>query len=201
MLIGLVRMDQNSYKIIEKKYNLKVFSIFIKNQVSAFIDYSCKNISRTIESTNLVIISDSIENRNGHFYCKIVNVENGSNEFDDDGEYVDKSKTELLISIFLTDDEVEISRTAVEQLLFEMKKGKDFTNLLQKYKNINEHDLLTKVNKELNQTESVLRESLKNVLERGKKIEELSEEASFMERQTAELFKKAKKKNKCCWFF
>lgn len=193
-------MDQKSFKIIMKKYNLKSFSIFIKNQVSVFLDISCKNISRTIETTKLTVITDSIENKNGYFFCKIINIQN--NELiDEDGEYIDKPKVELLISIFLTDDDIEISRTAVEQLLLEMKNGIDFSILLKKYKNINDHDLLTKVNKELNQTESILKESLRNVLDRGKKIEELNEEASFMEKQTAELFLKAKKKNKCCRFF
>lgn len=200
MLIGLVKMDQKSFKIIMKKYNLKSFSIFIKNQVSVFLDISCKNISRTIETTKLTVITDSIENKNGYFFCKIINIQNDE-LIDEDGEYIDKPKVELLISIFLTDDDIEISRTAVEQLLLEMKNGIDFSILLKKYKNINDHDLLTKVNKELNQTESILKESLRNVLDRGKKIEELNEEASFMEKQTAELFLKAKKKNKCCRFF
>lgn len=200
MLIGLVKMNKSSFSIKEKKYDLSSFSIFVRKQISAFIDYSCKNICPAVETTKLTIITENIENQKGYFFCKL-NL-NDKKEIDEDGEIVLNTNSVLLIAIILTKTEDEISRSAVLQLLNEMKYPKiDLSQLLVKYKNINDHDTLSKASKELNMTESVLQETLEKVLDRGKKIEEINQQASIMEKKTAELFKKAKKQNTCCFFF
>ncbi|RVD92742.1 synaptobrevin VAMP [Tubulinosema ratisbonensis] len=68
-------------------------------------------------------------------------------------------------------------------------------------KNFDDKNLeLDEVNKELEETKTILKMTLESVLQRGEKLDKLVEQSEELSIQSKALFKAAKKQNRCCKF-
>lgn len=59
---------------------------------------------------------------------------------------------------------------------------------------------LDEVNKELEETKTILKMTLDSVLQRGEKLDKLVEQSEELSMQSKALFKAAKRQNRCCKF-
>jgi len=69
---------------------------------------------------------------------------------------------------------------------------------LEKYQDPAESDKVTKIQKDLDETTSVLHKTIDSVLERGTKLDSLVERSDDLSRQSKMFYKQAKKTNSCC---
>ena len=69
---------------------------------------------------------------------------------------------------------------------------------LQKYQNPAEADKVTKIQKDLDETTSILHKTIDSVLERGVKLDNLVEKSNDLSAQSKMFYKQAKKTNSCC---
>jgi len=70
--------------------------------------------------------------------------------------------------------------------------------LLKKYQNPDEADELTKIDKNLQETKDILIKSIDQLLERGERLEDLSESADELSFQSKAFMRKAESMNSCC---
>lgn len=69
---------------------------------------------------------------------------------------------------------------------------------LQKYQNPAEADKITKIQKDLDETTSILHKTIDSVLERGVKLDNLVDKSNDLSAQSKLFYKQAKKTNSCC---
>lgn len=69
---------------------------------------------------------------------------------------------------------------------------------LAKYQNPSEADKVTKIQKDLDETTSILHKTIDSVLERGVKLDNLVEKSNDLSAQSKMFYKQAKKTNSCC---
>jgi synaptobrevin homolog YKT6 len=69
---------------------------------------------------------------------------------------------------------------------------------LQKYQNPAEADKVTKIQRDLDETTSILHKTIDSVLERGVKLDNLVEKSNDLSAQSKMFYKQAKKTNSCC---
>lgn len=72
------------------------------------------------------------------------------------------------------------------------------TDYLNKYQNPAEADKITKIQKDLDDTTSILHKTIDSVLERGVKLDNLVEKSNDLSAQSKLFYKSAKKTNSCC---
>lgn len=69
---------------------------------------------------------------------------------------------------------------------------------LQKYQDPAEADKVTKIQRDLDETTSILHKTIDSVLERGVKLDNLVEKSNDLSAQSKMFYKQAKKTNSCC---
>jgi len=69
---------------------------------------------------------------------------------------------------------------------------------LVKYQDPASADMVTKIQKDLDETTSILHKTIDSVLERGVKLDNLVERSDDLSRQSKMFYKQAKKTNSCC---
>ena len=83
--------------------------------------------------------------------------------------------------------------TTPESLPF--AKGEEY---VAKYQNPSEADKVTKIQKDLDETTSILHKTIEGVLERGAKLDDLVDKSNDLSAQSKMFYKQAKKTNSCC---
>eukprot|EP01027_Heterolobosea_sp_BB2_P010654 GEZU01015614.1.p1 GENE.GEZU01015614.1~~GEZU01015614.1.p1 ORF type:complete len:205 (+),score=63.81 GEZU01015614.1:95-709(+) len=74
----------------------------------------------------------------------------------------------------------------------------DLEPMLQKYQNPSEADSIMKIQKELDETKTIMHQAIENVLERGEKIDNLVEKSTDISMASKAFYTSAKKQNSCC---
>jgi len=74
------------------------------------------------------------------------------------------------------------------------------SELLKKFQDPSQADQLTKIMHELEQTKTVLHETIEAALERGQKIDTLVDKSNDLSGSSKMFYKTAKKQNQCCTF-
>lgn len=69
---------------------------------------------------------------------------------------------------------------------------------LRKYQDPTTADKVTKIQKDLDETTSILHKTIDSVLERGAKLDDLVERSDDLSKQSKMFYKQAKKTNSCC---
>ena len=69
---------------------------------------------------------------------------------------------------------------------------------LKKYQDPNQADPMTKVQNELEETKIILHDTIKAVLDRGEKLDDLVAKSEDLSMQSKTFYKTAKKTNSCC---
>ena len=72
--------------------------------------------------------------------------------------------------------------------------------LLKQFQDPSQADQLTKIMHELEQTKTVLHETIEAALERGQKIDSLVDKSNDLSGSSKMFYKTAKKQNQCCTF-
>lgn len=90
--------------------------------------------------------------------------------------------------------DVWLSSTTPESLPMG-EKGDEYVT---KYQNPAEADKVTKIQKDLDETTSILHKTIDSVLERGVKLDNLVDKSNDLSAQSKMFYKQAKKTNSCC---
>ena len=75
---------------------------------------------------------------------------------------------------------------------------KEINDLLIKYQTPHNEDSISKISKDLEETKTVLHESIDKMLERGEKIDKIVEKSQDLSRQSKLFYKRSKKLNSWC---
>lgn len=102
----------------------------------------------------------------------------------------------------LSCDDKDYPQSVINDILCRAAYTDDkYSDLLAKYQDWKKHDMVTLVKKELDETKKIMTKTLKDVIERGERIEQLERQSEELKINTERLFKKAKAQNKCCRLF
>ena len=117
-----------------------------------------------------------------------------------DKEYSRRVSFELLdkaIEIYKNNSVNWAWKTIVEDISHSLL-NKDLQELITKYQNPIEIDKILSINKELDNTRTVLYKSIDTMLERGEKIDKLVEKSNDLSFQSKKFYRKSKKMNSWC---
>ena len=78
------------------------------------------------------------------------------------------------------------------------KPRQDIQNLLARYQTPHNEDSIAKISRDLEETRTVLHDSIDKMLDRGEKIDKMVEKSQDLSRQSKQFYRKSKKLNSWC---
>lgn len=184
----------NSATVLKAAYDLQSFSFFQRSSVQEFMTF----ISKTVVERTQPAARQSV--KEGEYMLQVyVRADNLAGVLISDQEYPNRV-AHTLITKFLDDFTSKVPPnnwpTANESTV-------DFPVLpqyLAKYQNPKEADALTKIQSDLDETKIILHDTIKAVLERGEKLDDLVEKSDSLTMHSKAFYKTARKTNSCCSF-
>jgi synaptobrevin family protein YKT6 len=197
-LFILHKEGDRKVKILQGEFNLDSFGYFESRSVRPLLVFSARTVAeRTALGTRQSVEADQSADAMVHVYVR------------PDG----------LASVIVSNSEypLRVAHTLLSKVM------DDFTNLyppsawanmgeqtgemaslgetLRKYQNPQDADPLMRLQKDLDDTKDILKNTLVNVLERGAKIDDLVERSSDLGFEAKAFYKTARKMNRCCTLF
>lgn len=192
--IAVLYKGVNSATILKSAYELQSFSYFQRKSVQEFMTF----VSKTIVERTQVASRQSV--KEGEYMCQVyVRADNLAGVLITDHEYPNRVAHTLITK---TLDEFSASVPANSWATAE-ESTVNFPALpqhLSKYQNPKEADALTKIQSELDETKIILHDTIKAVLERGEKLDDLVEKSDSLTMHSKLFYKTARKTNSCCNF-
>ncbi|XP_046967951.1 synaptobrevin homolog YKT6 [Vanessa cardui] len=184
----------NSATVLKAAYDLQSFSFFQRSSVQEFMTF----ISKTVVERTQPASRQSV--KEGEYMLQVyVRADNLAGVLISDQEYPNRV-AHTLITKFLDEFAAKVPPnnwpTANEATI-------DFPVLpqyLAKYQNPKEADALTKIQNDLDETKIILHDTIKAVLERGEKLDDLVEKSDSLTMHSKAFYKTARKTNSCCNF-
>lgn len=184
----------NSATILKSAYDLRSFSYFQRSSVQEFMSFVSKTmVERTQQSARQSV-------KEGEYMLQV---------------YV---RSDNLAGVLITDHEYpnRVAHTLITKSLDEFSSTVpasswpagnestiDFLSLsqhLDKYQDPKEADALTKIQNDLDETKIILHDTIKAVLERGEKLDDLVAKSDSLSMHSKAFYKTARKTNSCCNF-
>ncbi|KAG6441044.1 synaptobrevin homolog YKT6 [Manduca sexta] len=184
----------NSATILKAAYDLRSFSYFQRGSVQEFMTFVSKTmVERTQQASRQSV-------KEGEYMLQV---------------YV---RADNLAGVLITDHEYpnRVAHTLITKTLDEFTAAVpanswptgnestiDFSALaqhLEKYQNPKEADALTKIQNDLDETKIILHDTIKAVLERGEKLDDLVAKSDSLSMHSKAFYKTARKTNSCCNF-
>ncbi|XP_022112389.1 synaptobrevin homolog YKT6 [Pieris rapae] len=183
-----------SATILKAAYDLQSFSFFQRSSVQEFMTFVSKTIvERTHQASRQSV-------KEGEYMVQVyVRGDNLAGVLISDHEYPNRVAHTLITKLlddFSAKVPVAIWQTGDETTI-------DFPVLpeyLAKYQNPKEADALTKIQNDLDETKIILHDTIKAVLERGEKLDDLVEKSNSLSMHSKAFYKTARKTNSCCNF-
>lgn len=197
-LFVLHKEGDKKVKIFQEEFNLESFGYFERRSVQQLLVFSARTVTeRTALDARQSVEADQNVNAMVHVYVR------------SDG----------LASVLVADNDypIRVAHTLLGKVM------DDFTNTyppatwtsmgentgkmvslgesLKKYQNPQEADPLMRLQKDLDDTKDILKNTLVNVLERGEKIDDLVARSSDLSFEAKAFYKTARKTNRCCTLF
>ncbi|CAH4034640.1 synaptobrevin homolog YKT6 [Pieris brassicae] len=183
-----------SATILKAAYDLQSFSFFQRSSVQEFMTFVSKTIvERTHQASRQSV-------KEGEYMVQVyVRADNLAGVLISDHEYpnrvahtlitklLDDFSAKVPVAIWQTGDETTIDFPVLPQYLA-------------KYQNPKEADALTKIQNDLDETKIILHDTIKAVLERGEKLDDLVEKSNSLSMHSKAFYKTARKTNSCCNF-
>ncbi len=189
--ISIVRRDPAGAHIVAAEYDLSSFSFFQRGMGQEFLAFFSKTIA---ERTERGIRQSVEEDANiAHAFTSLAGL---ACVIICDREYPSRVAF-ALINRLLDDFTATFSRdtwlATSSKLDYPMLR-----EMLVKYQNPHEADSIMRVQRELDDTKTVLRLTMQSLLERGERLDDLVGRSDELSRQSKMFFKSAKKTNSCC---
>lgn len=184
----------NNATILKSAYDLRSFSYFQRSSVQEFMSFVSKTmVERTQQSARQSV-------KEGEYMLQV---------------YV---RRDNLAGVLITDHEYpnRVAHTLITKTLDEFSSSVpasswpagnesiiDFPALsqhLDKYQDPKEADALTKIQNDLDETKIILHDTIKAVLERGEKLDDLVAKSDSLSMHSKAFYKTARKTNSCCNF-
>ncbi|CAF4855642.1 unnamed protein product [Pieris macdunnoughi] len=183
-----------SATILKAAYDLQSFSFFQRSSVQEFMTFVSKTIvERTHQASRQSV-------KEGEYMVQVyVRADNLAGVLISDHEYpnrvahtlitklLDDFSAKVPVAIWQTGDETTIDFPVLPQYLA-------------KYQDPKEADALTKIQNDLDETKIILHDTIKAVLERGEKLDDLVEKSNSLSMHSKAFYKTARKTNSCCNF-
>lgn len=173
---SIIRLDTVDSRIVQEKFNLDNFSIFSRGTIKSIVRTMVREVATHTKEDRMLEIREKLN--------------------DTDRIKIFTQKKELTRVVVITDG--EYSSMVGQKLLLEAFRTKDYEFLIKDYYNSEEHNLLIRVEKDLQECYLTVVEGLNNVLERGNNLDELVKKSENLSMQAKLLFRTAKKRNRCC---
>ncbi|XP_075976794.1 YKT6 v-SNARE homolog [Anticarsia gemmatalis] len=184
----------NNASLLKAAYSLQSFSIFQRNSVQEFMAF----VSKTIVERTQPSARQSV--KEGEYMLQVyVRHDNLAGVLISDHEYPNRVAHTLITKIL---DEFSASVPPTSWATAE-ENTVDFHVLpqyLTKYQNPKEADALTKIQNDLDETKIILHDTIKAVLERGEKLDDVVAKTESLSMQSKLFYKTARKTNSCCNF-
>ncbi|CAG4945482.1 unnamed protein product [Parnassius apollo] len=192
--LGVLYKGVNSATVLKAAYDLQSFSFFQRSSVQEFMVFVSKTIvERTQQSTRQSV-------KEGEYMLQVyVRADNLAGILISDHEYPNRVAHTLITKIL---DEFT-AKVPASSWATANESTVDFPVLpqyLAKYQNPREADALTKIQNDLDETKIILHDTIKAVLERGEKLDDLVAKSDSLTMHSKAFYKTARKTNSCCNF-
>lgn len=184
----------NNATVLKASYDLQSFSFFQKASVQEFMTF----VSKTMVERTQPASRQSV--KEGEYMLQVyVRADNLAGVLISDHEYPNRVAHTLITKIldefaakippnnWPTSDESSIDFPVLPQYLA-------------KYQNPKEADSLTKIQNDLDETKIILHDTIKAVLDRGEKLDDLVAKSDSLSMHSKAFYKTARKTNSCCNF-
>lgn len=192
--LAVVYKGVNSATILKSAFDLSSFSYFQRGSVQEFMTF----VSKTMVERTQPASRQSV--KEGEYMLQVyVRADNLAGIFISDHEYpnrvahtlitkmLDEFSAKVPASTWPTANETTVDFPALPQYLA-------------KYQNPREADALTRIQDDLDETKIILHDTIKAVLERGEKLDDLVAKSDSLSVHSKAFYKTAKKTNSCCNF-
>lgn len=184
----------NSATILKAAYDLQSFSFFQRSSVQEFMTF----VSKTMVERTQPASRQSV--KEGEYMLQVyVRSDNLAGVLITDHEYPNRVAHTLITK---TMDEFTAAVPASSWATAK-EDSIDYTVLhqhLAKYQNPKEADTMTKIQNDLDETKIILHDTIKAVLERGEKLDDLVAKSDSLSMHSKAFYKTARKTNSCCSF-
>ena len=183
----------NNATIMKASYDLQSFGFFQRSSVQEFMSF----VSKTIVERTQVATRQSV--KEGDYMCQVYVGDSLSGVLITDHEYPSRVAHTLISKVldeFAGKIPPSIWPSANESTI-------DYTQLpvyLSKYQNPREADAMTKMQDDLDETKIILHSTIKAVLDRGEKLDDLVAKSDSLSMNSKAFYKTARKTNSCCNF-
>jgi len=197
-LFVLHKEGDKKVKILQDVLNLESFGYFERRGVQPLLVFSARTVTeRTALGTRQSVEADPNVNAMVHVN---VRADGLAAAIVSDAEYPQRVAHTLLSKIMddFTNNYPPSSWSYMGEQTAKMASLADF---LKKYQNPQEADPLMRLQKDLDDTKDILKNTLVNVLERGEKIDDLVARSTDLSFEAKAFYTTAKKTNRCCTLF
>jgi len=185
-------------KILQDEFELDNFGYFERRGVRQLLVFSARTVTeRTTLNTRQSVEAEENVKATVHVY---VRADGLSSVIISDSEYPMRVAHTLLTKILdeFTDSYPPSAWSSMTEEAARMPK---LGEMLKKYQVPSEADPLMRLQKDLDETKSILKNTLANVLDRGEKIDDLVARSNDLSIESKAFYKTAKKTNRCCTLY
>jgi synaptobrevin family protein YKT6 len=178
------KFNNNENELIFNVNNLLDINFFYRPTVNEFFIFTIKNILNKIEHN----INKNIEADKYNFY--LIKINEFAISIITDSDYPSKLCKILLdefINYFMNSSKIEILTSYMSNKLIEIQ-------------NVDNCNILYKVQMDLDKTTEIMRETIALVMDRGEKLDELIKSSNDLSEVSKKFYEKSKKSN-CCGMF
>ncbi|CAF2313874.1 unnamed protein product [Rotaria sp. Silwood2] len=185
-------------KILQNEFNLETFGYFERRSVQSILVFSARTVTeRTALGIKQSVAADQNVNAMVHVY---VRQDDLASVIISDSEYPQRV-VHALLSKVMDEFTIEYPRSEWARMGEQTGKMASLSKTLRKYQNPQEADPLMRLQKDLDDTQNILTKVLKDVLERGEKIDDLVERSNDLNIEARTFYRTVKKQNQCCTLF
>lgn len=173
MITGLLFIDPRTEKVVREEFNLKGSSFLTHRAIKEMIRVFAKKVSNVSEDP---AYKEYYYEHDGKKY-----------------RFCIKGYENNLVSVIVGD----MPSYSVLRMMDEAST-RNFKEVMKEYENWKEKCPIEAMHKELEETKTVLKDTLENVLNRGERLDKLIDQSEELSMQSKALFHAAKRQNRCC---
>ncbi|CAF1301994.1 unnamed protein product [Rotaria sordida] len=194
----LYKENDKSAKILQDEFNLESFGYFQRHHIRQILVFSARTVTeRTALGVRQSVTFD--EHLNGMVHV-FVRPDGLASVTISDNEYPQRVAYNLLSKV-MNDFSNLYPPASWSQMEKKTDRLASLSELLKKYQNPQEADLLMSLEKDIDDTKVVLINTIEKLLERGENIDKLLQQSKDLSDVTKGFAETAKKTNKCCNLF
>ncbi|TRY61738.1 hypothetical protein TCAL_09256 [Tigriopus californicus] len=184
--------DDSSASILKASYDLSSFSFFQRSSVQEFVTFTAKILAERTPTSSRQSVKEA------EYMCHVyVRSDNLVGVCLSDHDYPHRVAHTLVTKV-LEDFTAQVPRAQWSTGTQVQGFSGPLDVYMKKYQDPNSADPMTKVQNELDETKIILHDTIKAVLDRGEKLDDLVAKSEDLTLQSKTFYKTAKKTNSCC---